>query len=75
MTMWRIKRMEPAPEATATVDCSPGQEARQATLHDTDTGTITLVQFCYDYSISVCENLNLIGESFTPNDWTTECEE
>lgn len=73
MALFHIQRMRPAPEGQVTVDCVAGQEAREILIIDQDTKLTQTVQMCWDPNVPVCDNLNLLEGTFTPNDWHAEC--
>lgn len=73
MTMWRIRRMQPAPEGVATIACMAGEVPTQITLEDADTRTTQVIQICVDPSAGHCEPLHVLGATYSPNDWSDEC--
>lgn len=76
MVMWHVQRIENPPDGSATLTCLSGQYPARITLIDQDTGAQSVVDACFDSRADiahVCGNLQLIGVTFTPNDWDAEC--
>lgn len=73
MALWSITKIRPVEEGQSTLDCIAPGEPRQITLKDSTTGTVQTVQMCWDPTVPVCDNLNLLEATFTPGDWHAEC--
>lgn len=73
MALWRVKRIENAPEGIATVDCVAGEVPTLVTLEDTDTGDVSNVQLCVNPAADFCDILRTLDVTYSPNDWQGDC--
>jgi len=74
LTLWHVVKMQGLSDAEASEECDPSNDrATRITLKDLDTGEIAVVETCWRWTNSVCDNLMTLGVTYTPNDWTDEC--
>jgi hypothetical protein len=74
MARWSLVRTTNPDGGMVTVDCSAPALPMQATLRDLDTGMETSVQMCWDPRAGhLCDNLDQLAVTFTPNDWGDDC--
>lgn len=74
MALWHITRVATPTAGAVTVDCADPTTPMQVDLKDSATGNTASVQMCWDPRAGhVCDNLDLLGVTYTPNDWGDDC--
>lgn len=74
MALWHIIRIETPGEGTVNVDCADPSKPALVTLHDSEANVDAAVQMCWDpRNGHLCDNLDLLGVTYTPNDWGDDC--
>jgi hypothetical protein len=74
VALWSVQRIESAQEGVINLECpDEGSRAVVVTLFDKDTSTTEQILACLPQDIDPCTFLNVLGVSFTPNDWDAEC--
>lgn len=72
--MWHIVRTESVTPGAVTIDCSDPTVPTSVTLRDDSTGNEVTVQMCWDARAGhLCDNLDLLAVTYTPNDWADDC--
>lgn len=74
MALWHILRMATPNAGAVTIDCADPTTPTEVTLHDSEANVTTSIQMCWDNRAGhLCDNLDLLGVTYTPNDWGDDC--
>lgn len=75
MVMWHLVKMQGLTDAEASEECDPSVDTpTRITMQDLDTGTISVLETCVRRSHTPCDILNVLAGTYSPNDWSAECE-
>lgn len=74
MALWHIVRIATPSEGTVSIDCADPTTPTEVTLYDSEGAVSSSVQMCWDpRATHLCNNLDALGATYTPNDWGDDC--
>ena len=74
MALWHIVRTQGAGGTGVDIDCSDPTVPTLVTLRNQETGETVSTQMCWDPRAGhLCDNLDALAVTYTPNDWGVDC--